>query len=325
MSTVRVLYIAGSVRSGSTVLERILDQVPGFFSGGELGQVWNRGLRENWLCGCGAPFRECATWRAILEEAFGDPDAVDSRQMFESLKAAIRIRRLPRVLLSSRTGLPAIPRQDVFAANLLSLYRAIATVTGASIIVDSSKLSGYGHVLGQIPGIELSAVHLVRDPRAVAFSRTREKAMPGVGASRPSRMPRSTPAKSALLWSMWNLAAEALRRPLQGRYLLLRYEDFVAAPRAAAQQVLALLGEESASLPFVTDSAVNLGAGHSVSGNTSRLQTGTLDIRPDREWASRMSVRDRAIVTALTWPLLIRYHYVGKNGAPAQPRVAARR
>ena len=41
---VRVLYIAGSGRSGSTILDRTLGQVDGFFSAGELCNLWGRGL-----------------------------------------------------------------------------------------------------------------------------------------------------------------------------------------------------------------------------------------------------------------------------------------
>lgn len=44
---VKVLYIAGWGRSGSTILDNVLGQVEGFFSGGELSYLWERGLSEN--------------------------------------------------------------------------------------------------------------------------------------------------------------------------------------------------------------------------------------------------------------------------------------
>src|SRR6476469_754930 len=55
-----VLFIAGWGRSGSTLLDRMLGQVPGVFSAGELRDIWDRGVREDRLCGCGQPFHECA-------------------------------------------------------------------------------------------------------------------------------------------------------------------------------------------------------------------------------------------------------------------------
>ena len=45
MSTV-VLYIAGTGRSGSTVLANILGEVEGVFTAGEVRYLWQRGLRE---------------------------------------------------------------------------------------------------------------------------------------------------------------------------------------------------------------------------------------------------------------------------------------
>ena len=53
---VRVVYIAGWGRSGSTLLELILDTLPGWRATGELRCLWEAGLRRNQLCGCGARF-----------------------------------------------------------------------------------------------------------------------------------------------------------------------------------------------------------------------------------------------------------------------------
>ena len=70
---VKVLYIGGLGRSGSTLLDRMLGQLPGFFSAGEIRDLWQRGLRENALCGCGAPFKECEVWTRVGKEAYPDP------------------------------------------------------------------------------------------------------------------------------------------------------------------------------------------------------------------------------------------------------------
>ena len=44
---VRVLYIGGWGRSGSTLLDRVLGQVPGVVSLGEVRELWQRGWAEN--------------------------------------------------------------------------------------------------------------------------------------------------------------------------------------------------------------------------------------------------------------------------------------
>jgi hypothetical protein len=63
---VKVLYIAGSGRSGSTILDNTLGQIDGFFSVGELRYIWERGLIEDRLCGCGERVHQCPFWAAAL-------------------------------------------------------------------------------------------------------------------------------------------------------------------------------------------------------------------------------------------------------------------
>ena len=68
---VKVLYVAGLGRSGSTILANTLGQVEGFFSGGELNFIWKHALIENRLCGCGKPSGECEFWGPVFDGEFG--------------------------------------------------------------------------------------------------------------------------------------------------------------------------------------------------------------------------------------------------------------
>ena len=74
---VRVLYFAGSGRSGTTVMNTILGQVPGCFAAGELRYLWHRGVVEDHRCACGEPFHSCPVWSQVMASAFGGnpPDA----------------------------------------------------------------------------------------------------------------------------------------------------------------------------------------------------------------------------------------------------------
>ena len=111
------------------------------------------------------------------------------------------------------------------------------------------------------------------------------------------------------MWDSWNASAEALWRHTPQRYLRLRYEDFVAHPYGSLVDVLGLVGEEVAEVPLVGEREVKLGVSHTVSGNPNRFETGAVELRTDREWISRMTPRDKALVTTLTLPLLRHYGY----------------
>ena len=303
---VKVLYVAGFGRSGSTLLGNALGQVEGFVSVGEIRQVWEYGLVRNKVCGCGAPFGECALWRPVMDGAFGGTDGVDARKMIRLRESWARTKHIP--LMLTLPGERLIKRRlSEYLDTLDRLYRAVRTIAGSRVIVDTSKFPSYGFVLGMAAGIDLYIVHLVRDPRAVAYSWLRERLHPD--PENPEYMPRRSPAASALRWTARNLATEALWRRSPGRYMMLRYEDFVAEPQKAIGRVLGLVGEEWTSRPHVAEHKVELGVNHNVWGNPGRFRTGIVQIRPDREWAYNIRSGDRRLVSSLTFPLLARYGY----------------
>lgn len=301
---IKVLYIAGSGRSGSTILDRILGQYDGFFAAGELCNLFSRGLVAKRRCGCGIPIPDCPTWSAILKEAFGDLTGLDAGRLAAHSARQLRPRSLPAVARARWSG--RAPGTAEHQTLLAAVYRAVWRQTGCRVIVDSSKSPIYATLLAAIPGVEVHVVHLVRDPRATAFSFLRTKALPDFGDDR--QMITQPPLVSARRWALWQTVSELFWRG-SGHYLQLRYEDFTRAPRESVAQVLRLVGEDPAGSPFVDDRTVRLGATHSVSGNPNRFGTGDTAIRADDEWKRRMRGVDRRRVTLATWPLLLRYHY----------------
>ena len=85
-SKIKVLYIAGFERSGSTILNKVLGQIDGFVAWGELRDIWQHGIIENRRCTCGAWFKECPAWNKILDEAFGSIDQVKASEMTQLLQ-----------------------------------------------------------------------------------------------------------------------------------------------------------------------------------------------------------------------------------------------
>jgi hypothetical protein len=305
---IKVLFIGGYGRSGSTLLERVLGEVDGFFPAGELRHVFREGYLENRLCGCGAPFRECPFWRQVTEEAFGGMDSFDAAELIRVKDRVDRYWLVPQLAWNrgtkeSRAALVA------YAGRLRSMYAAIASVSGASVIVDSSKDVSHGYVLNAIgPPVEPYVCHLVRDSRACAHSWARPKFNPGNGRE----MQRYGPVRASAEWVAIN-ALTRLQRRVNHRYRLLRYDELASSPEAAIGGVLELLGEADRPLPLVDGHRVNGGAHHTVAGNPDRFRHGEIEIRTDEAWRGQMPGASRAVVTALTLPTLLRYGFVG-NG-----------
>jgi hypothetical protein len=299
---IKVVYIAGAGRSGSTLLDNILGQIEGFFTVGEL-RLWARRFLSKSPCGCGKPLRNCRTWGAIFDSAFGAGVENAAREM------SGQIHTLPlQMVLGQRPDRSAT--RD-YLARLEKLYGAIAAATGARVIVDSSKFPPYGYALGRLPSVELHVVHLVRDPRAVAYSWQRQKnrrAGTALGDD-PLFRRQSDPVRSTLKWAMSNLMTEYFWKDSYERYLMLRYEDFIENPLLSIEKILNLTGEKDLSLPVINKSQLEVMENHTVSGNPVRFSSGTVTLRVDDEWRSQIRRSHRLTVELLAWPLLVRYGY----------------
>lgn len=299
-----VVYIGGTGRSGSTLLARLLSGVPGVVAVGELRYVLDRGLTQDHLCGCGRPFRACPFWEEVFRRALPET-AGDAVSALMALSRGVdRNRYIPQHLWP-RLRTPSFSRRlDEYTEYLTRLYRAVAEVAGASVIVDSSKDPSYAFVLHSTRGLDLGILHLLRDSRAVAFSWTREKRRPEVH-SHVAHMATRSPTRSGVLWTGYHLLFEWLERH-SARFRRVRYEDFVADPERCLADIAHWL--QTAVDPDA-ETLKSAEVVHDISGNPLRFSAEPLKVSADEEWRTRMPAKDRRVVTALTAPLLRRYGY----------------
>jgi hypothetical protein len=306
----KILYIAGPARSGSTILQNLLGEIEGFFAAGELQYLWKRAMTESSRCGCGSPIQECVVWGEVINRVLRNSSAaeIDIPTLFRWHQETVRLRHTWR-LLRRRGGTSNWPLLEAYASTMAALYRTTADVTGARVIVDSSKKYSGAAFLRLLPGVDPHIVHLVRDPRAVVYSWNRQKVNVD-DAGRRESLPRHGPLFSSLQWMQVNLMTEVVcRRHGSGRSILVRYEDFAAQPRATVRKIVDLVNEFPETLPFLDERTAELGTNHTVWGNVSRFEKGTVTVREDKEWLQKLSHRSRAVTTAVTLPMLHRYGY----------------
>jgi hypothetical protein len=313
-----VIFVAGINRSGTTLLDAILGEPEPLVSAGELHYLW-RGLVEGWNCGCGEPLRECSMWTAIRQEAIGDAGPERWRELDTIQRSQVRSR--PVRLLQLRRRLNADPPRSTeelaiadYRDTLERVYRAITDVTGAEIVVDSSKGAHDAAVLAGIEAVDSAVVHLVRDPRAVAHSwtvRLSNPALPG------GYLERARPAVTAGRWLAWNTAIESVTKPtFDPRFLTLRYEDLCTDPPASVAAVYEMIGRPDIAPAVGEDGTVGLSRGHAIAGDPRLAGRGPIRVRASARWEAEMGSGAKAAVTAIALPKLRRYGYpVTANGA----------
>jgi len=305
----RVLYIGGVGRSGTTVLERALGELPGYHVLGETVHLWQRALVDDELCGCGRPFSGCPFWTAVGQRAFGGWDRVDPREVLDLKRAVDRNRYIGR-LAAPRLPAEVAARLARYVGMYRRVYDAVTETTGAAVLVDSSKHASLAFCLRWDPQLDLRVLHAVRDARGVAYSWTKGTPRPEATSGSTSFMPTYSPTSTALRWDLYNSAFGLLAR--RGTPTLrVRYEEFVADPRGVLTAVADFAGHPvtEQGLAFASDTAVELTAQHTVSGNPVRFTTGPVTLRPDEAWRTELPVGQRRAVSLLASPLLRRYGY----------------
>jgi hypothetical protein len=303
---IKVITICGWGRSGSTLLGCILDQIDGFFYGGELRNIWKMSVLNNRLCGCGVPFKECSLWKKIINDSFGNIDEAEIEKTIKSIHKLLKSRFIPIKFLP--LGNEYFKNQLGFYMDIVKkLFESIITTTNSKIIVDSTKAILYSYLLSLMDDIELHVLHIIRDPRGVAFSRQKKKIQPD--SEEVIYMHQSGILKSSMLWDIRNFATEFSWGKSLKSYTKIRYEDFVGKPKMTFTKILETVGESSSKLPFISDNEIELKKNHTVWGNPSRFKTGIVKLKLDEEWRTKMKPSDRLITTFLTFPLLLRYGY----------------
>jgi hypothetical protein len=313
-SPLTVLYITGWCRSGSTIIGNVLNEVKGFFHVGELSFLWKNayGNGSNTLCGCGAQLVDCDIWKQVLtsDVPAGHTPQTHAADVVRRQQAAVRTRHTWRVLDEAAES----EALRAHAAFLARTYRTIADATGSTVIVDSGKFPSEAALLPHVEGIRPLYLHLVRDPRAVTHSWTKTKQYV---------VPMSA-TRSTGYWMAFNVASEEVTKRYPGQSMFLRYEDFIAAPDAAVDAMLDLVGVDRAVNP-VHGRNVVLGKNHTVTGNPDRFRSGPTLLRgEDDAWRGELASGAKAATVAMAWPLMAKYGYLSGTAAVDDSRREAR-
>lgn len=303
-----VLYIGGFGRSGSTVVERVVQAAPQAVSLGEVVHLWKRGVVGDEPCGCGTRFSECPFWQAVGERAFGGWSKVDVEEVLALHDDVDRQRHVWKTTKPFGATRDALVR---YAAYYRAVYGAASEYSGSAVVVDSSKHASLAVALSNDPQIDLRVLHLVRDSVAVAYSWSKEVKYDVVGDGHRN-MPRFSASRASALW-MSNNAFVQLARIAGAPTYRLRYEDFVRAPTATIQEVWRALGlPGSYDIDLSQEGGVAVERGHSIGGNPMRFKEGPLVIKADEAWRVKMPKRQRRVVKTLTLPVRAWFGYTGR-------------
>jgi hypothetical protein len=291
----KVLYIAGWMRSGTTLLTAILGMQRGALAIGELSGFWAAAAVDEY-CSCGKRISICPVWAPALEEVRRNSGLERSafRRLAGMYSSEIRTRRAPTLIKAIRAqdaGSDAIRELADVNRTLVEAARAAA---GATFVIDSSKrLSPALHDRLAF-GSDLNVIHMIRDARGVAASEARTRS---VRSGDPDgRPPGRSVERSVLTWCLANVSVLATKR-FAASYNAVPYERLVEQPARVIEE----LGE-ALDLQFDWSCYPNFPERvHIAVGNPIRSSPGPL-IADDR-WRQELSPITAEAIRLTTEPL----------------------
>jgi Sulfotransferase family len=342
---VKVLEITGLDRSGSTILDIVLGNHPHIESVGEVANITVNGWisRESLrgidpkqrrvpICTCGkrldvlyvdTPDEACPYWSRVRREWVErtDPDSIENypklRDNFERTRSTTLVQQYVRLLYEKRRQSTSFRS---YAGLTRAFFESIRAVSGKPIIVDSSTVPVQALALAMTPGIDLYAVHLVRDARGVVASHMgsfREGRRAGVRQDHKDSPMWKTVVRRRVLylvsvvrWIIRNLASEWVCAQLgPKRTMRLRYEDFVADPKGALGRIGSLIDLDLTDVAEAASAGKPMQAGHNIGGNKTK-KSGVITLRADdEEWKSALSPTEKRLSWMLMGWLMRRYGY----------------
>ena len=304
---IKVIYILGEGRSGSTLIERILGQHSDIFAAGELKHIWERSFKENQLCSCGVAFNECDVWKKIIENF-----KIKNTDANKQINAQEQISRLRHFFTLKNLQEKDKYKENPYLVDIIDtyyeLYSAILKTTGQKYVLDASKHPIFAFVLSMHPNIDLTVLHLVRDVRGVAYSWRKKKIRPEI-TTHQELMPRYTVVRTAISWNVVNYIGNYVKQRAD-TYSLLHYENIILNPKIEVSKIFKLLNlKDETDRIFINENTVSLKQNHTVAGNPMRFKTGEITLSLDEEWKEKMSKKDTLLTNLFAYVFLKKYHY----------------
>lgn len=283
---IKIIYILGSGRSGSTFLDLLLGAHPEIFS---LGEICNLPaiMNLNWKCGCGLNLSNCNFWKSVFSGL--DTERVEKMKFMTSLTPAkSKIEKIFQLLNPEITN--AI---DKFHAQIdCTLFHEILNKTSSKWLVDSSKDFNRLLYLRNIKKLRIKIVYLFKDVRGYANSVKKPPRLETLNKKNRN----GTPVwKSSLRWLIINsICLYILFRIPEDNRIFVRYEDLASNPERELKRICRYLNLsfrnemlEFSDKPY-----------HIIGGNRMRFRKNQV-IKLDEKWHQELTYKEKKVCSLI--------------------------
>lgn len=267
-SPIRIVYVGGYVRSGTTIIDMLLGMNTATVAVGEINILFRQIAKTDppVPCSCGEPLCACPLWSQVLARFSA---ALPDMSFERADEITRKVETFPERLKDGGRC-----RED-YARIWRAMLSAIAEITGATTIVDSSKTgrhSLYRPLSLADAGFDVSLLQMVRDPRAVAWSKLRREIDKGHLEGDAALF--AAAFMSGLHWSITNVSTDLrYSRVPKIPYYRMLYTDFMHHPVEKLREIERHFDIDLSRTIEVVQNDENIARGHLASGNELRMQS----------------------------------------------------
>lgn len=292
MTNKRIVYIAGYGRSGSTLLDMLLDNNEEIIGVGELIFLFDEYKNNPAL----SPF-----WKNIVENLLKET-------------AEFTIDDLEQLSWDTQNHLKNTSKADQqkYMAMWKNILNQIFEAYPNTIILDSSKssrLTFHRPLLLKKAGYDLKIIHLVRDPRAVMHSVSK-------GSNRLLEKGKKSNLfgagyKGLFSWIYVNTIARRYYKVFNKEDIIrIRYEDLIEHPTETINKLINFIGLKQTVINNLKEGHIECTPGIGISGNRLRRQSNKIILRKDYSWKNKISSFDNIVAKTFAFRLMKKFGYV---------------
>ncbi|MEX0291113.1 MAG: sulfotransferase [Flavobacteriaceae bacterium] len=292
----KVIYLMGSGRSGSTLMNIIFGNHPEVVAPGELNNV-NRLKQEKFTCSCGERVEECDFWKRVMHEWKNRSSEANVKAYLGSMHQIERSKS-PMAWLKLRFKSHNKERFEAYLSETYNLLKSIQIHSEKPVIVDISKNPLRAYAMMQHPNIDMRVIHLVRDARGVSWS---------LNKFVKAEVKQQKVWRTSLFWVVVNKLSNFVRKKSENSGLIL-YEDFIASPEETTIEICKICEIDPQPIIDIIKGDVALKGAHIMAGNKLRKEK-SITLKLDTSWHKNMEPKKHRIVKRIAGRTMKRYGY----------------
>lgn len=250
-----ILYIMGTGRSGTTILEVLLTNEDGITATGELKHIFRDGYIRGLPCACGKPGQQCELWSGVLQESGWS--AEDCRRIANAISSVESHEHFPLVYVG------ALNRRKLalYREATTKLFTSVRRRSQSRIVVDSSKYPARALLLAQMYPGKVKVLCITRSAAGLIAAFQKKNA--------DEQWPKSRFAAAAYyLYVLFCM--RLVRSRLGSRCMTIRFEDLHRDPVGVMKSIERWSGLSFERVEAKLARGEWLEVGHIVTGNRLR-------------------------------------------------------